>query len=83
MKPYIQDVINRANLVTEGHNEMVLSSIAQEHDDLKAKLVVFEAELIQREDECESDSDDLSEAIKAVGRVSDVREYHHGSLATM
>lgn len=82
MKKHIQDLINRAHQTAENHHQMEHAAIAQEHDDLKAKLILAEAELIEREDECDADSEDLSKAIEAVNKVSDVMEYHHGGGAT-
>jgi hypothetical protein len=83
MKPQYKDIITRATFVFEGHHEMEFGSIKQELADLEAKLLIAEEELIEREDECEADSEDISTAIKAIQAVQDVAEYHHGSLAQL
>jgi len=82
MKPQYQDIITRANLVSEGHHEMEFGSIKQELADLEAKQIVAEAELIEREDECEEDSKDMEAAIVAIQAVQNVAEYHTGGVAT-
>jgi hypothetical protein len=82
MKPQYKDLIERANKVVEGHHEMNHGAVAQEFADLKAKFDVVEEELVEREDECETDSEDLTEALRAINGVSDVLEYHTGGLTT-
>lgn len=82
MKSQYRDLINRASKILDSHNEMNTAAIEQEHDELKLKFDVAEAELIEREDECDTDSEDLSEALKAIMKVSDVRAYHSGFSVT-
>jgi len=63
MKKQFKDLIERANKTMENHHEMDASSIALELKDLKDKAELAEAELIEREDECDADSEALSKAI--------------------
>jgi len=82
MKPQYKDIITRATLVSDGHHEMEFGAIKQELADLQAKALIAEEELIEREDECEVDSEDISTAIEAIQKVQDVAEYHTGGVAT-
>jgi hypothetical protein len=61
---------------------MEFPAIVRELEDLKEKVELAEAELIEREDECEADSEALSQAIEAINKVGDVLEYHTGGLTT-
>jgi len=82
MKSQYKDLIERSNRILSDHHDMDANAIAQEHGLLQAKLVLAEDELIEREDECETDDKHLSEAIVAVNKVSDVREMHTGGSTT-
>ena len=82
MKKQYTDLIERANKTAENHHEMEHSSIARELEDLHTKAELAEAELIEREDECEADSEALSKAIEAINKVRDALECHRGGGAT-
>jgi hypothetical protein len=78
MKKKIEEIITIAAKIEASHNDMDISSIYKELDELRLRLIIAEEELIELEDTAFAASDLLDEAILSVNRVSDCLETHHG-----